>query len=309
VLKAKVPLPKGTKGFRYTVTVAASGASQSYGPYEARVPRGGPGFRFIAAGGTAFYKGSSEGVDRFLAKLRQERPDVFIHTGNCQNCNAWDFMWTEDFFRVAQPTFAGIPLLPVASIAEMMSPDSFARTFYFPPADADWSQWTVAIGNVRLVAIEAFSQADDKTGAGVKWLEDVLKNAKEDYVLVLNAHATGCAPIGIGKVLRTGCNHTTVKIDPLLVKYKVTATIGNMYRGYNRIEPPPGEGVPTILTGKAGGYLNLSWKITLTRIAQAKAASGDEHYVLFAVKPDCLEMKTVSLSAGVIDTRTFQPRK
>jgi hypothetical protein len=94
-----------------------------------------------------------------------------------------------------------------------------------------------------------------------------------------------------------------------LSKYKVTTTIGNMYRGYQRIEPPPGEGVPTVLTGKLGGYIGLNWKITLTREAQTKAKSTDEHFVLFEVKSDCLEMKTLGRHGNPIDSRTFQPRK
>jgi hypothetical protein len=309
LLKVKVPLPKGTRTFRYTVTVAAGGASKSYGPYEARVPQGGVGFRFMAGGGTAIYKGDVTGVMHFLDKVREVHPDVFIHTGNYQNCNPWDFIWTQDFLPMVQPTFASIPMFATVNITEMTSPESFGHTFFFPPDDADRDQWTVAIGNVRFVALEAFGLSDDDTGAGVKWLEDVLKSAKEDYVLVLSAHAADCVRTGVGKLYDQGRKFAAARIDPLLVKYNVTAAIGNMYRGYNRIEPPAGQGVPTILTGRAGGYIGLNFKIALAHKEQSKVDTTDDHYVLFEVKSDCLEMKTVGLDGKLLDARTFKPRK
>ena len=308
LLKAKVPLPKGTKTFRYTVTVAAGGAANRYGPYEARVPKGGVGFRFMAAGGTGIYSHTSTDLESFLAKVREIHPDLFIHTGNYQNCNAWDFLWTK-FLRLAQPTFAGIPMFSTVSITEMMSPESFGHTFFFPPDDAQRAQWTVAIGNVRFVALQALEMADDKSGGGAKWLEDVLQSAKEDYVLVLNDHAADCMPAGTGKWFQEGRKYAAANIDPLLIKYHVTAAIGNVYRGYYRLEPPPGQGVPTILTGNAGGYIGLNFKISLAHPEQSRVNTTDNHYVLFEVKNDCLEMKTIGLDGKLIDSRTFPPRK
>ena len=78
----------------------------------------------------------------------------------------------------------------------------------------------------------------------MKWLEDVLKIAKEDYVLVLSAHAADCVRTGVGKLYDQGRKFAAARIDPLLVKYNVTAAIGNIYRGYNRIEPPAGQACP-----------------------------------------------------------------
>jgi hypothetical protein len=42
---------------------------------------------------------------------------------------------------------------------------------------------------------------------------------------------------------------------------------------------------------------------------QSKADTTDHHYLLFEVKPDCLEMKTVGLDGRLIDTRRFPPRR
>lgn len=309
LLQAAIALPKGTRVFRYSVTVSAGGASQTCGPYNVRVPQGGVGFRFAAGGGTAFYPQGPEGVAAFLAKLTEIKPDVFIHTGNYQNCTCWDFAWTQDFLRVAQPTFASIPMFATANITEMMSPESFGHTFYFPPDNADASRWTVAIGNVRFVAIEAFGMSEEKSEAGLKWLEETLKNAREDYVFLLNSHAADCVRTGVGRLYHQGRTFAAAKIDPLLVRYNVTAVLANMYRGYNRIEPRPDQGVPTILSGKSGGYLGLNFKIPLSHLEQVKAR-GDSHYLLFEVKSDGLEMKAVDLFDGkAFDTRTFKPRK
>ncbi|MCE5278139.1 MAG: hypothetical protein ABFD92_04675 [Planctomycetaceae bacterium] len=305
-LKAKAPLPKGTRAFKYSVTVSAGGASKQYGPYEARTPKTGVGFRFMLGGGTMIYGHHPQEFEAFMAKVRQVSPDVFIHTGNYQNCPNVDAMWTSDFFRITQPTFASIPLFATVNITEMMSPATFSRSFYFPPDDADWANWTVAVGNVRFVAVETFGQSHDSSGAGLKWLEDVLKDAKEDYVLVLNSHVTGCSPTSFTRWYEDGTKYTAEKIDPLLVKYNVTAAIGNIHRCYQRVVPPAGKGVPTIITGKAGG---LGWPLRTKEVEGSKAISGANHYVLFEVKRDHLEMKAVDLDGKLIDTCTLKPRK
>jgi len=308
VLKARVPLPKGTKRFRYAVTVRAGGAPKTYGPYEAVAPTRGVGFRFMAAGGTLIYSRHPKGVEKLFDLIRQEKPQAFIHTGNYQNCPAWDFMWTDDFLRLSQPALSRIALLPMSNAMEMISPVHFSQTFFFPPDDKDWGHWTVVIGKVRFVTIEAFSQSQDKTDSGVKWLENGQKEAKEDYVLVLNGHASHCSPVNYSRALRPGAKHTAEKIDPLLVKYEVTATIGSIHRCYERVEPPADESVPTILTGHAGG---LGWH---TRTdpnnpnKHSRAFSGADHYCIFEVKPGGLELKAIDFEGKVIDSRTFKPR-
>jgi len=305
VLKARVPLPAEIKRFRYSVTVLAGGATRTYGPYEVKAPTRGVGFRFLAAGGTMIYAQHPQGVQKLFKLLQEEKPDVFIHTGNYQNCSAFDFAWTGDFLRLSQPTLSRIPLLPMSNAMDMISPVSFSRTFFFPPEDKDWGHWTVAVGNVRFVAVEAFSQSQDKTDSGVKWLDAVLTNAKEDYVLVLNGHASHCSPGNYKKAFEPGAKHTIAKIDPLLVKHRVTATIGSIHRCYERVEPPADESVPTILTGQAGG---LGWPCRNKPNPYSKAFSKKDHYCIFEVRADGLAMKAVDFEGNVLDTRIFKPR-
>jgi hypothetical protein len=307
VLKARVPLKRGTRKFRYTVAVHAGDVSKQYGPYETRVPIGND-IRFMAAGGTLF-RGDESRIQHLFSTINELKPDVFIHTGNYQNCPAWDFMWTNEFLRVSQPTFCQIPLFPMTNAMDMISPVSLSQTFFFPPNDKDWGHWTVVIGNVRFVTIEAFNQSQDKTDSGVKWLENVLKTADEDFVLVLNGHASHCSPINYNKMFRAGANHTVAKINPLLVKYKVTATIGSIHRCYERVEPPADESVPTILTGHAGG---LGWH---TRTdpknpnRHSKVLTSSDHYCVFEVTPAGLEMKAIDFAGKTLDTRTFKARR
>ena len=305
LLKARVPLPTGTEKFRYTVTVHAGGAAKAYGPYEAKAPTRGVGFRFMAAGGTLIYRHSPQGIQKLFELIRTEAPDVFIHTGNYQNCSAWDFMWTRSFLELSQPTLSRIPIFPMSNAMDMISPTSFSKTFFFPPDDKDWGHWTVVIGDVRFVCVEAFSQAHDKSGSGLKWLEGVLTEAKEPYVIVLNGHASHCSPRNYNRVFRDGAKYTLEKISPMLAKYKVTLTIGSIHRAYERVLPPADESVPTILTGYAGG---LGWHSRNKENPHSKAFSSDNHYVIFEVKKSGLEMKAINFKGKVIDTYTFKPR-
>ena len=307
-MRTQVPLPAGTKRFRYSVTVHAGGASKSYGPYEAKVPTSGNGFRFMVAGGT-LNRDNGQGMAPLIKAIETFKPDIFIHTGNYQNCNHWDFFWTDGFWRETQPTFSRIPLFPMSSPIEMGSPQSFSQMFFFPPDNKDWGHWTAAIGNVRFVAMEAFNQSLDKSGESLKGFEAALRDAKEDYVIVLNSHVSHCSPTNYFKVFKQGIDHTAAKVDPLMVKYNVTAAIGSMHRCYERVEPPANESVPTIVSGRAGG---LGWHTRTDgkppNTASRKLAS-DDHYCVFEVTPEGLKMRAINFQGQEIDACVFPPRQ
>ena len=307
-LKARVPLPRGTKRFRYSVEVHAGGATTTCGPYEAKAPTSGNGFRFMVAGGT-LNRDHGRGVAPLLYAIdHTHRPDIFIHTGQYQNCTHWDFLWTEGFWRETQPTFARTPLFAMSSPLEVGSLQSFSQMFFFPPDNEDWGHWTTAIGNVRFVAIEAFNQSVDKTDSGLKWFEGVLKEAKEDYVIVLNSHVTHGSPTNYFKVFQKGIDHTAAKIDPLMVKYKVTLAIGSMHRCYERVEPPAGESVPTIISCQAGGR---GWQLRTEGKPpnpESKKLSSDDHYCLFEVTPEGLKLTVINFQGKTLDSCVFKPR-
>jgi len=133
----------------------------------------------------------------------------------------------------------------------------------------------------------------------------ILGMVGEDYVLVLNGHASHCSPGNYKKVFDPGAKHTIAKIDPLLVKHRVTATIGSIHRCYERVEPPANQSVPTILTGQAGG---LGWHSRNKPNPHSRAFSTEDHYCIFEVKRDGLAMKAIDFEGNVLDTRTFKPR-
>jgi hypothetical protein len=309
LLKTKVPLPKGTKKFRYTVNVSAAEKTKKYGPYNVVVPTDGQGFRFMVAGGTWIYGKHPESLKKFFTRVRHEKPQLYIHTGNYQNCNAWDWMWNHDFLRHGRTVLAETPLLPMCGCNEMLSPLAFSQTFYFPPDDKDYGHWSYAVGPVRFVAIEAFSQSQTADpAAAAKWLDEVLSVAKEKYVIVLNSHVGQCGRAG--RRFRPGVAHVEKHIDPLLVKHKVTLTIGGVYPIYQRLEPPATKGVPTIVAGRSGGLGAQNRLVSdALKLPHTKAAFGVGHYCLFEVTKDKLIMRTVDLDGKQIDRREYQPRR
>ena len=128
-------------------------------------------------------------------------------------------------------------------------------------------------------------------------------------MLVLNCHVSYCSGENAGRMYRRGLEYTAKHIDPLLVKYKVTATIGSYHQAYERVEPPAEVGVPTILTAQAGG---TGWPQRASAVAAnkySKAARSGNHYCLFEVKKDKLVMQAIDFDGKVFDTREFAARK
>jgi len=308
-LKAKVPLPKGTRKFRYTLTGTAGGGAKQLGPFEVTVPTFGEGFKFAVAGGMNAYKAGEEPVTKLVAKLKEAQPQMLIISGFYQNCPNWDFSWNEVFFRDLGPFLAQVPLMPMVGGDEMMSPVAFSRQFYFPPDDANFARWTHVMGPVRFVSIDVFHMLDDKSGEMLTWFENVLATAKEPYVIVLNAHITHGSARNTSRMYRPGLAYVTQHINPLLVKYKATAVIGSCHQSYERLEPPAGEGIVSIMsarTASMGKPFHRDYPLTNP---SSKASSGGDHFCLFELKQGKLELKALDLDGKVIDSAEFAPRK
>ena len=192
---------------------------------------------------------------------------------------------------------------------EMASPVAFSRQFYFPPDDKDFAQWTTAIGKVRFVAIETWSMSQDGKGEGLKWLEKVLADAKEEYVVILNPQVSHCSAPNAGHVYRAVCAYTAKHVDPLLVKYKATVAIGGYHTAYERAEPPASIGIPTIMTCFAGGSGKPLHQVYVDQNKDSRATYRGDHFVLFEVQKGKLLMQAMDLDGKVFDTREFMPRK
>lgn len=309
LLRARVAIPKGTRKFSYSLTVNTGAASKTYGPFEVGVPVFGDGFRFIVAGNTYIYGHSPAELMDFFAKLTEAKPQLFVHSGVFQNVASHDGPWTDDFFRYSHDALTRIPMLVVPGYPDMYSPVAFGQEFYFPTPDGVWDNWTQVFGKVRLIGIEAMSMMEDN-GRGLKWIEETLKNAKEDYILVFNSQTPNCSGQNAKYFSKEAVAYISKNVSPLLAKYKVTATIGSYHYVYERSEPPAGESVTTIMTSKAGG---LGWPLR-TDMREANKASKvavgyKNHYCLFEVTRDALVMQAIGYETGeVIDKVVFQSR-
>ena len=308
-LKARVPLAKGTRKFSYTITGIAGGKSKSVGPFEVTVPTFGEGFRFGVAGGMCAYKAETEPVKKFVAGLKAAQPQMLIITGFYQNCPNWDFSWNDVFFKDMGLTLSQLPLMPMVGGNEMMSPDSFSRQFYFPPKDEHFARWTHVMGPVRFVSIDVFHMMDEKNGETLKWLDETLAAAKEPYVIVLNAHITHGSGKNTSRMYRPGLAYTAQNINPLLVKHKVTAAIGSCHNSYERLEPPVGESVPSIMSARTASMGKPFHAGYAAENKSSKAASGGDHFCILEVKKDKLELKAFDLEGKQIDAAEFAPRK
>ena len=71
--------------------------------------------------------------------------------------------------------------------------------------------------------------------------------------MFINPQVSHCSTPNAGRAVRPVVEYTARSIDPLLVKHKVTVTIGGHHTQYERAEPPPTDGVSTIMTCFAGG--------------------------------------------------------
>jgi hypothetical protein len=159
------------------------------------------------------------------------------------------------------------------------------------------------------VAIETFHMMDEKNGETLKWLDDVLKEAQEPYVIVLNGTISHGSGKNTSRMFRPGIAYVAKNVDPLLVKHKVTLAIGSCHPSYERLEPPAAEGVPSIMacrTASMGRPLHAGYA---TENSSNKASSGGDHFCIFEVKNDKLELQTYDLDGKLIDRAEFAPRK
>jgi len=55
------------------------------------------------------------------------------------------------------------------------------------------------------------------------------------------------------RMFRPGLAYVEEYINPILIKHKVTVTIGGIHPMYQRVELPAVQGVPTLVVGRSGG--------------------------------------------------------
>ncbi|MCE5280215.1 MAG: hypothetical protein ABFD92_12685 [Planctomycetaceae bacterium] len=283
--KLRIPLPKGTRKFTYAIEAGASKA----GPWTVRVPDEKT-LRFVVLGQTATGSGVA-GLLKAKAALEKVDPDFIVHTGSLVLMSYWDFAWDDCLFAPWGDLLAHVPMVGVPAYRDLYS-SAFLNFLYHPSADGNWAQWTWTAGPVRFIGLDGWSAAAN-AAATAKWVEDVLKDAKEPYVFDITsypAYTTNAFGRGIA-----GHNYDKETVQPLLAKYKATASLGCTGK-YEYIPAPNANAVDTLITGGVGAPMAPGW--------------NKYNYVIFQIKDGKCSVQAVAYETGeVLDRRTFEPRK
>lgn len=290
--RLRMDVPRGTRKFQYTLTTRNGPHSQVTGPFDVRVPRAGA-LRFVVLGQTAANGDMLDPLVRAAEALEKLDPDFIVHTGSIVKMAYWDFEWDESFLRPWRQVLATRPIVVVPAYRDSYSM-AFGRLFYHATADGGWGPWTWSIGGVRFIGMDSFTVAAGGQGPAVaQWVEGVLKDAREEYVFSVNAYA-GYVTRPFGRGI-DGTNYDKNVIQPLLVKYGATASLG-CGGSYECVEPPAGKGVRTVMTGGVGAEMSPGWT--------------QYHWCVFTMKDGSCEMEATAYETGkVIDRQSFPARK
>jgi len=191
--------------------------------------------------------------ERNAARIRDERPAVFVFVGDLVGSGRSDAAWDDDFFSPAHDLLANVPCLSVPGNHDEDSP-LYALLLRPPGTTRHWSR---RIGAAQLIGLDG---ADDwSPGSDAhRWLNESLTACDAPFVFVFNHYGAWTS----GPHLRTGpdgepvepaCRAARHFILPVLRQHGVTAVFSGHDHIYERSHPP---GVPVcVVTGGAGAYL------------------------------------------------------
>lgn len=308
--QVRLPLPPGTRKFTYTVTSRIGAHESSVGPFTARLPAAdGRGFKLVAMGNTRCHKYTVESGPKLAAGMLKVEPDVFVHVGQVVELATWDPYWEPYFFGQYRPLISAVPTY--------LSPDGgdhigrLYRAFGTPAGDDKPLNWTQAFGDIRLIGCDgAFEWTAGSENE--KWLESILRAAREKYVLVFD-HFPGYTdgyqsspPAGVTERKFPPIKQCREVILPMLGKYRATALISAYDYNYERLEPTPDKGVTCIIVG-AGGAKTYCQGASNPFTSTAKWIRATS-FVLFEVKADSCEMTAIDIDGKPIDSKSFKPR-
>jgi len=298
--RLRVPLAKGTRKFKYTVTSQAGKASKTDGPITVTVPGlGDQKFRFVAAGDCRSYPKSWAAV---AAGMRKAEPEVVLFTGDLLSDGLWDWQWDVEFFNPAKAMLSSVPFYCAIGNHEHHAPVYF-ELMYSPGGDGKSANWSQTFGDVLLIGIDGSQNWGGNSPNG-QWLEGVLKESKAKFIF-LATHYPAYSSGPHGRRPDGGMAWSRKTIMPLLAKYNATAMIAGHDHIYERSEPPKGQGVTCIVSGGAGAPIyGRSAKNSFS-----KAFASKLHYCLFEINGDVCEMKVLEPNGKVIDQKTFEARE
>ena len=293
--RLRVPIPKGTRKFSYTVTSHAGQAKKTDGPITVKVPAlAGEPFRFVAAGDS---RSDPKVWGAVTAAIEKAAPDLLVHSGDLVGDGRIDDLWDSEFYSPAAALLSGVPFYPVLGNHEHNAPAYF-ELFYTPGQDGKGRNWAQAVGGVLFIGIDGAANWGAEPSRA--WLEGVLKGSKEKFIFLATHYPAWSSS-------QHGSDRGAQKlIMPLLAKYSVTAMLAGHDHVYERSEPPADRGVTCIVTGGAGAPIYGKGR---KANPYSKVFASKPHYCVFDVKGDACQMKVYDLKGRVIDERTFTARK
>ncbi|MCE5327330.1 MAG: hypothetical protein LLG01_13060 [Planctomycetaceae bacterium] len=312
--RLKVPLPKGTRKFTYVVTSNLGDAVDSKGPFTVSLPASdAKTLRVVTYGNSSGNYYSWTKASLYAQGMLKLKPDIFVHVGQIMEFGAWDFQWDVFYLEKFAQLMATVPTYVAPEYRDRSG--LAQKLFASPTADEENLNWTQAFGPARLIGIDGVA-GWTKDSPNAKWLEGVLKDSREKYVLAFN-HYPGYSdgqqsrPRSRGAPMFAPLQQCRDTICPLLGKYKATAIVSAFDYDYERVEPTPDKGVTCIVAGAGGAKTYRLSNRALDNNPFAKTSVTREHtpsFVSFEISDKECVLKAYDLAGKVIDEKTFQPR-
>jgi hypothetical protein len=318
--RLKVQVPKGTREVSYTLTAKVGPHVTKRGPFTAFIPDvSAKTFRFVALGNVRAHPYAITKWGPNTTTVLKLKPAFVLHTGNANEHGTWEHDWERRYFQPGGDLHAAIPTFISPCYRDLNGVVN--ELFYTPAPNGYLHSWTKVIGSVRLIGIDG-NQLWKPAGQNIKWLEHVLKGAKEKFVFVIDAYPGYSS----GKYSRSGnawLSQSRSAVMPLLGKYKATAMISGWDPDYERCEPTPDKGCTQIVTGAIAkaAYRHSGRAAGRNPFANGKgrpwAGAAVAHVCVFDVKSDTVEMKVLALRSNandtesdlnVLDKKTFKSR-
>jgi hypothetical protein len=318
--RIRVPVPQGTRRVSYTLTAKVGPHKTTRGPFRTTLPDvNAKTFRFVAFGNVRAHRYALAGWERGTAIVRDLNPAFILHTGNASEHGSWEWTWEERYFEKGGMMLASIPTFIAPCYRDF---NGAVNELHYTPGPRGYGHsWTKVIGPVRLICLDG-NHWWKPDGHNTRWLEAVLREAEEKFVVVMNAYP-GYSSGRSSRKLNVWTKQTRHVILPLLGKYKATCLLSGWDPDYERCEPTLDKGCTQIVTGAFGKTpYRRSGRASRNNPFSGKTKDRDHcfyyglHVCVFDVKADTLEM-TVRGFGGkstkvdelpVVDRKVFPAR-
>jgi len=313
--RVKVTVPRGTRKVRYGLTAKVGAHETRRGPFTVELPDTTKDFRFVAYGNTMGHKYAVAAWRLCSGHMARARPAFLLNTGTPMEHGSWEWGWQPYYFDPSGDLLATIPSFITPGSRDFSG--IFNELHYTPAPKGYDHSWTKAVGPVRLIGLNGYHDWSP-TGGNYKWLEGVLKTAKEKFIVVLDGFP-GYSSGKSSRHLNFFTKQTREQVLPLLGKYKATVMLCSWDPDYERVEPTPDKGCTQIVTGASGkharsfGRAQHANPFGPSKSKRWKGVPGTHHFCVFDVKGGTLELKVLAVpgdlktpATRVIDTKIFK---